>query len=249
MLGALRTAGLTAKASKCRLGLEEANYLGYTVGRGCVRPQASKVEAIATWPRPETKKQVRTFLGLVGYYRQFVPDFASLAAPLFDLTKKEGKARVCWTGETEEAFQNLRNALCREPVLASMNFSLPLVPQTDASEVGLGAVLSQVQDGVEHPVTYISSKLLKHECNYATVEKECLAIKWAVEHLKYYLIGREFTLITDHAPLKWMSLNRDKNSRITRWFLELQNYKFKVEHRAGGQHGNADALSRRPGCM
>ncbi len=107
-------------------------------------------------------------------------------------------------------------------------------------------MLSQLQNGMEHPVMYISRKLLPHEKNYATIEKECLAIKWAIEKLRYYLLGRKFILVTDHAPLKWMSQNKGKNARITRWFLQLQDFQFKVEHRAVNSHANADAMSRRP---
>lgn len=97
-------------------------------------------------------------------------------------------------------------------------------------------------------MTYISRKLLKHEINYSTLEKECLAIKWALTKLRYYLLGRKFTLVTDHAPLRWMSTAKDTNARVTRWFLELQNFNFSVEHRSGKAHGNADALSRREEC-
>ena len=117
--------------------------------------------------------------------------------------------------------------------------------QTDASEVGLGAVLSQVQKGEEHPILYSSRKLFPHERRYSTLEKECLAVKWALETLRYYLIWRKFTLVTDHAPLQWMSRNKETNSRVTRWFLSLQAFNFHVVHRAGRNHGNADALSRR----
>ena len=180
---------------------------------------------------------MRTFLGLLGYYRQFVPNFATLAVPLFNLTKKEGKRHIEWTEEAEASFQKLKDALCQEPVLATVDFDLPFVLQTDASDVGLGAVLSQVRDQIEQPITYISRKLLQQEQNYSTVEKECLAIG----KLRYYLTSRPFSLVTDHAPLKWMARNKDTNARITRWFLELQDYQFKVEHRAGKKHGNADA--------
>ena len=248
VLQALREAGLTANPTKCHLGVEEANYLGHVVGRGCIRPQARKVESIGTWPQPSTKRQVRTFLGLVGYYRQFIQDFATRAAPLHDLTKKTQPNRVKWTPEAEAAFQDLREALCQEPVLVTPNFNSPFILHTDASEGGIGAVLSQVQDAAEHPISFISRRLLSHERNYATVEKECLAIKWAIGKLRYYLLGREFTLITDHAPLKWMALNKDNNARVTRWFLELQAYRFRVEHRAGRLHTNADAMSRRGDC-
>ena len=245
VLRALRGAGLTANPKKCRLGLRDANYLGYTIGRGCVKPQAGKAEAIREWPRPQTKKQVRTFVGLASYYRRFVPHFASLSAPLTDLTKSRLPDRIQWTEETEKAFQGLKEALCSGPVLVTPDFTKPLVVQTDASETGVGAVLSQLQEGEEHPIIYISRKLLPREKKYSTIEKECLAIKWALEVLKYYLLGRHFTLVTDHAPLVWMSRNKETNARVTRWFLSLQPFAFSVVHRSGAAHGNADALSRR----
>ena len=137
---------------------------------------------------------MRTFLGLLGYYRQFVPNFAALAVPLFNLTKKEGKRHIEWTEEAEASFQKLKDALCQEPVLATVDFDLPFVLQTDASDVGLGAVLSQVRDQIEQPITYISRKLLQHEQNYSTVEKECLAIKCPEKIPRGYRIdGREET--------------------------------------------------------
>ncbi|XP_077962421.1 uncharacterized protein LOC144410313 isoform X1 [Gasterosteus aculeatus] len=249
VLGALRGAGLTANPKKCRLGLEEASYLGYRIGRGNVRPQDAKVEAILSWPRPKTKRQVKSFLGLVGYYQRFIPRYATMAAPLHDLTRKRGPDKVKWNTEANGAFECLRQALCTKPVLVTPAFSLPFLVHTDASEVGLGAVLSQVRDGEEHPVMYISRKFLPNERAYSTVEKEALAIKWALDKLRYYLLGRSFTLVTDHAPLKWMAQAKDSNARVTRWFLTLQDYKFTVEHRPGKEHANADALSRRDVCM
>ena len=248
VLGALRHAGLTANPKKCHLGLEEAEYLGYTIGRGSVRPQLRKVEAITTWPKPATKRQVKTFLGLVGYYQCFIPHFATIAAPLHEMTRKSHPHHVLWSVEAEEAFTTLQMALCTEPVLHTPDFEDTFVVHADASGTGLGAVLSQARGGEEHPVMYISRKLQKHEKNYSTVEKECLAIKWALTKLRYYLIGRKFTLVTDHAPLKWMATAKDTNARITRWFLELQNFNFTVVHRSGRANGNADALSRREEC-
>ncbi|KAM3939879.1 uncharacterized protein RB166_021883 [Leptodactylus fuscus] len=175
--GHFQEAGLMANPKKCTIGQEEAKYLGYIIGRGVIKSQINKIEAIQNWPKPVNKKQVRVFLGLTGYYRRFIENFASIAAPLSDLTK--------------------------------------------------GAVLSQVRGGEEHPVVYLSKKLNEHEKSHcAIVEKECLAIKWALEALRYYLIGRTFTLVTDHAPLKWMSQNREKNRRVTRWFMSLQDFNF-----------------------
>uniref|UniRef100_A0A8C1GXK8 Gypsy retrotransposon integrase-like protein 1 n=1 Tax=Cyprinus carpio TaxID=7962 RepID=A0A8C1GXK8_CYPCA len=249
MLSALREAGLTANPTKCKLGLEEAEYLGFTIGRGNVRPQKRKTDTISKWPKPVTKKQVKTFLGLVGYYRQFIPNFATLAAPLHDLTKNHLPHHVVWSAEVELAFSSLKQALGENPVLITPDFQQPFIVQTDASETGLGAVFSQQRNGEEHPIMFNSRKLLKHEHNYSTVEKECLAIRWVLKKLRYYLLGREFTLITDHAPLKWMSTAKDSNARVTRWFLDLQDFCFRVEHRSGKLQGNVDALSRREECL
>ncbi len=144
----------------------------------------------------------------------------------------------------EEAFQRVKGALTSAPVLRAPDFSCPFLLQTDASNTGLGAVLSQIQEGEEHPVIYISRKLTPAERNYAAVEKEALAIKWAVLDLRYYLLGRKFTLVTDHAPLQWMARAKDTNARVTRWFLALQDFHFVVRHRAGAANANADGLSR-----
>ncbi|KAL0200309.1 hypothetical protein M9458_003496, partial [Cirrhinus mrigala] len=223
VLTELRKAGLTANPRKCHLALSEAEYLGYRVGRGLIKPHPKKVEAVQTAPRPSTKTQVRAFLGLAGYYRCFIPNFSSLASPLTDLTRK---------GQPRSSFST------------APDFNCPFLVQTDASDTGLGAVLSQVKDGEEHPVIYISRKLTKAEKNYAAVEKEALAVKWAVLELHYYLLGRRFTLITDHAPLQWMARAKETNARVTRWFLALQDFHFDVQHRSGASNANADGLSR-----
>ncbi|XP_053539534.1 uncharacterized protein LOC124628632 [Ictalurus punctatus] len=245
ILKALREAGLTANPKKCHLGLTEAQYLGYRIGRGMLKPQQKKIEAVKDYPRPTSKKQVRAFLGLAGYYRRFVPNFSAVASPLSDLTKKGQPDQVRWTADAERAFQALKEALTSAPILRNPDFDLPFTVHTDASETGLGAVLSQTFDGEEHPVLYISRKLSPAERKYAAVEREALAIKWAIEELRYYLAGRHFILITDHAPLQWMAKAKDTNARVTRWFLALQDFSFQVKHRAGAQHGNADGLSRR----
>ncbi|XP_058614187.1 LOW QUALITY PROTEIN: uncharacterized protein LOC131528813 [Onychostoma macrolepis] len=239
----LRRAGLTANPRKCHLALYDAKYLGFQVGRGIVRPQEKKVAAILSAPVPTTKTQVRAFLGLAGYYRCFIPNFSSLAAPLTDLIRKGQPEKIIWSQETDQAFKRVKEALTTEPILRAPDFSCPFLLQTDASDTGLGAVLSQVVDGEEHPVVYISRKLTPAERRYATVEREALAVKWAVLELRYYLLGRKFTLLTDHAPLQWMARAKDTNARVTRWFLALQDFHFDVQHRAGTANANADGLS------
>ncbi|XP_063060131.1 uncharacterized protein LOC134453222 [Engraulis encrasicolus] len=144
VLNSLREAGLTANPKKCRLAFSETNYLGYTIGRGLVKPQEAKLRAIQDWPRPITKKQVRAFLGLAGYYRRFISNFASIAAPLTELTTKRHSRMVGWNPAAEAAFIGLKEALCSSPVLVAPDFKREFIVQTDASEVGLGAVLAQV---------------------------------------------------------------------------------------------------------
>ncbi len=224
-----------------------AGYLGFHLGHGQVRPQIDKTAAIAACPRPKTKKEVRQFLGLAGYYRRFVPDYSELTSPLTDLTKKEVPDTVPWTERCQQVFTQVKAALCGGPLLHSSDFSLPFLLQTDASDRGLGAVLTQEIGGEERPVLYISRKLSKRETMYSTIEKECLAIRWAVLTLRYYLLGREFTLCSDHAPLQWLHRMKDTNARITRWYLALQPFKFKVIHRPGTQMTVADFLSRNGG--
>ncbi len=160
VLSELRRAGLTANPRKCRLALSEAKYLGFQVGRGLIRMQEKKVEAVCTAPRPETKTQVRAFLGLAGYYHCFIPNFSSLAASLTDLTRKGQPEKIQWTPAGEEAFERVKGALTSAPVLRAPDFSCPFLLQMDASDTGLGAVLSQIQEGEEHPVIYISRKLI-----------------------------------------------------------------------------------------
>uniref|UniRef100_A0A8C2IR24 Reverse transcriptase RNase H-like domain-containing protein n=1 Tax=Cyprinus carpio TaxID=7962 RepID=A0A8C2IR24_CYPCA len=244
VLTELRRAGLTTNPRKCHLALAEAKYLGYQVGRVLIRPQEKKVAAILSAPRPTSKTQVWAFLGLAGYYRCFIPNFSSLASPLTDLTRKGQPEKVSWTSETEAAFHRIKAALTTEPVFRAPNFNRPFLLQTDASDTGLGAVLSQGHNGEEHPVMFISRKLTPAEQQYAMVESEALAVKWAVLELRYYLVGRHFTLLTDHAPLQWMARAKETNARVTWWFLALQDFNFTVQHRAGTANANADGLSR-----
>ena len=161
VLQRLREAGLTAKPSKCQFGMAQCVYLGHIVGNGAVRPERSKLQGVEAFSTPKYKKEVRCFLGLRGYYRKFIPDYASIAAPLTDLTKKNAPNQVVWNERCEASFKRLKDLLCSASVLQSPDFERNFVLQTDASDVGVGAVLSQVDDtGADHPVAYFSRKLL-----------------------------------------------------------------------------------------
>ncbi len=156
VLRSLRVAGLTANSRKCAIGQVEVQYLGFHLGHGQVRPQIDKTAAVAACPSPKTKKEVRQFLGLAGYYRRFIPNFSDLTSPLTDLTKKEVPDLVQWTELCQQAITKVKAALCGGPLLHSSNFDLPFLLQTDASDRGLGAVLAQVVGGEERPVLYLS---------------------------------------------------------------------------------------------
>lgn len=156
MFERIQQAGLVVNAMTCQIAKQEVSFLGYIAGGGSVRPQVDKLQAILSCALPSMKKSVRSFLGLIGWYRRFIPNFASRAAPLTDLTKKSGSSKVKWTPECEQAFQDLKSCLCKDPVLQSPNFDLPFVVQTHASELRLGVVLLQREGENRRPVQYIS---------------------------------------------------------------------------------------------
>lgn len=154
----------------------------------------SKVERLASCPLPTSKKMLRSFLGLEGWYCRFIPNFSTRYAVLSDLTRKSCPNKVIWTSESEHAFNDLKNSLCHEPVLQCPDFSHPFTVQTNASGVGLGAVLLQGAGEDQRPVQYISRKLFPREVKYSTIEKEALAITWTLDSLRYYLIGGSLCL-------------------------------------------------------
>lgn len=242
----IQGAGLTLNVGKCSWAQREASYLGYLLGNGQLKPQVSKVEAIHRSPQPRTKKEVRSFLGLVGWYRRFIPEFASIATPLTNLLAKAVRNPLPWTEDCEMAFRTLKERVCSSSVLQIPDFSRRFVVQVDASATGIGAVLAQGIAGEEKPVVFLSRKLLPRETRYSTIEKECLAIKWSLDSLRYYLLGREFDLETDHRALSWINAMKDSNARVTRWYLALQPFRYKVRHIPGRKNVIADYLSRYP---
>jgi len=195
-------------------------------------------------PRPQTKKQVRSFLGAVNYYRKFIPHCAQLMAPLSDLTKKLSPNIVEWNQELDKAFKELKEVLAKAPILKLPDLNKEFVIQTDASGVGIGCVLMQNYEGVNHPVAYASRKLLEREQRYSVEERECLAIMWGIEKFDRYLFGKQFVIETDHCGLQYMREGRMKNARVMRWSLALQNYSFKVNYIKGCNNVISDYLSR-----
>ena len=193
---------------------------------------------------PRNVAEVRSFLGLCTYYRRFVWDFATVAAPLHQLTRKG--AGFKWTETCPEAFCGLKNALTKAPVMPYPDPSRPYVVDTDASTEGIGAVLSQEKDGQEHVVAYYSAKFSKPERNYCVTRKELLAVVKSLEHFHPYLYGAKFIIRTDHAALRWLKTLKRPEGQLARWLGKLEQYDYSMEYRPGRTHNNADSLSRRP---
>ena len=235
---------LRVKASKCCFGASKVPFLGHVVSEKGVHTDPRKIEAVSNLPPPTNLDQVRSFLGLAGYYRRFIPNFSHISSPLVKLTKKGSK--FSWTEEQEHSFSQLKQLLCTAPVLSYPHFDKCFVLQTDASDMGVGAVLTQYDSsGQEHVISYASRSLSNREKAYSTTEKEALAVVFATDHFRAYLLGRQFTLITDHSALCWLN-SLEPKGRLGRWVMALQEYSFDVQHRAGISNGNADALSRLP---
>ena len=244
LFGRLQEVNLTARPSKCFLGFRELNYLGHRVGHGCVWPEPDKVDQMRNARRPETKKELRSTLGTFGYYRKFIPSFSSIALPLTERTKKNMPTKIEWTEDCERAFQTLKERLCSSPILKLPDVSQPFVLRTDADGKQVGATLFQEHEGELFPCAYASKKLNPAEKNYATVERECLAIVWGIRKFESFLYGRKFTLDTDHSSLRYLHSAKLANSRLMRWALLLQAFQFHVRSIPGSENLCADYLSR-----
>jgi hypothetical protein len=244
VLQRLQNAGLTARPSKCFVGFPNVGFLGHQVGEGTIGPCEGTMGKIGKATRPKTKKQVRSFLGLTGYYSDFIPNYAAIAAPLSDLTKKNTPNTVPWGGAQEKAFHYLKHMVESPPVLRLPDISKQFYLRTDASNVALGAVLLQEHSDELFPVKYASRKLQPRERNYSVTERECLAIVWGVRKFYVYLYGREFVLQTDHQSLTYLDRAKLLNSRVLRWALTLQDFKFRLHAIKGSLNVGADYLSR-----
>ena len=197
-------------------------FLGHIISERGVEPDPEKVKAVRHIPQPKGVRNIREFLGLTGYYRRFIKDYAKVAKPLYDLLKKDKEFN--WEDTQETSFNILKERLCSEPILLFPDFSKPFILTTDASDDAIGAVLSQIQDELEHPVAYLSRTLNKAEHNYSTTEKECLAVLYALSHFRPYLLGQKFTLVADHESLNWMPNRKDPGQRLMRWMFKFTSY-------------------------
>ena len=241
----MREAKLTINLMKSEFGKATVKYLGHIVGQGQVRPLDAKIQTIVKFPIPTSRKELARFLGMAGYYRNFCLNFSDIAAPLTNLLSK--KVKFVWTDDCQLAFDKVKLLLQKSPVLKSPDYEKPFKLIIDSSDVGTGSVLVQeASDGLDHPVSYFSKKFLKYQKNYSVVEKETLGLVLALEHFDVYLGSTPFKIrvYTDHNPLTFLKTMKNKNQRLVRWSLALQEYNLEIQHIPGSENVVADALSR-----
>jgi transposase InsO family protein len=240
----MKAAGFTARPSKCLIASSQVEFVGHMLLPGLTTPQESNLIKVREAGRPKTKKEIRSFLGLVGFYSDYVPQFATISAPLTDLIKKGQPNVVNWNPAAEKAFNELKERVLSKPILRLPDSQKPFILQTDASEVGIGAVLLQEFEGRLFPVSFASRKLLPREQKYSTIERECLGLVWAVKKFNPYLYGTQFVLQTDHQPLTYLHQAKYINDRVMRWAMVLQSYSMTIQTIKGKDNHGADFLSR-----
>ena len=215
------------------------------VGKQGIRADPSKVKDLIDWPVPKSLKELQTFLGFCGYYRKFVPNYARIVKPLYDLTAQKRKGDLGWNAEHDEAFGSIITKLTEPPILAYADYTLPFELHVDASTSGLGAVLYQNQNGCQRVIAYGSKSLTKGQRNYPAHKLEFLALKWAItEKFHEYLYGRHFTVMTDNNPLTYILSSAKLDAAGHRWLAALGAYNFTIKYRAGVTNADADGLSR-----
>ena len=241
----LEEAGLRLKPKKCAFARREVTYLGHVISEAGISVDPTKIEKIQSYPTPMGLKPLRQFLGIASYYRCFTPQFSKIAEPLYALTRKN--TPFVWTSSCQAAFDKLKELLITPPILAFPNFELPFILETDASGMGLGAVLSQQQGSgptSSRPIAYASRTLQKHERNYGISELEALAVVWATKHFHAYLYGHQCKVFTDHSALRSLLNTPHPSGKLARWGLALQELDLQIKYHPGKQNAVADALSR-----
>ena len=250
VLSRLKNAGMHLKKSKCAFLLPQVEYLGHQISEKGLQPTAQKLKAIVEAPAPNNVSQLKSFLGMINYYSKFLPYLSTQLAPLYSLLQKNQTWK--WGKDQQQAFDEAKQLLTSSQVLAHYDSQKDLLLACDASPYGVGAVLSyRMDDGSERPIAFASRSLSPAEKNYAQLDKEGLAIVFGVKRFHHYLLGRHFTIQSDHKPLqhlfgKLKAVPPMASARIQRWALTLAAYHYDISYKPGKANANADVLSRLP---
>ena len=246
---ALRAANLTLKASKCHFCRREMRYLGHIITQQGIKPDPNLIKSVIDFPQPRKIKDVQSFLGLTGYYRRFIKNYAKIAEPLLKQLRHSQKTNhhLQWSEECTAAVETLKTKLTNAPIMNTPNFEQPFILELDACEYGLGAVLTQEYDNNKYVIAYASRTLSPAERKYAATEREALAIVWATKHFRAYLEGGKIYIRSDCKALEWMRNAKDVTGRLARWAIKLSAYHIEeIRYRPGKANANADSLSRNP---
>ena len=220
ILSRLRRHCLYLKSKKCTIAAEQVDLLGHVVDVDGVRPSPSKIKSVAEYPHPTNKTELRAFLGLIGYYRHFIKNCSAIIEPLSRMLQEHVPFKWENNGPEEETFIKIKHLLMdEENLLIRPNFTKPFILHTDASALGLGAVLSQEVEGKDKPIAYASRRTSRTEANYGATQLEALAVVWAVKHFRHYLAGAPFQLVTDHATLRALFNIEDPQGLFACWIM------------------------------
>eukprot|EP01129_Flabellula_baltica_P005312 TRINITY_DN1914_c0_g1_i1.p1 TRINITY_DN1914_c0_g1~~TRINITY_DN1914_c0_g1_i1.p1 ORF type:complete len:1797 (-),score=243.90 TRINITY_DN1914_c0_g1_i1:39-5429(-) len=233
---------LVLNFSKCRFATSTIKYLGHVVSRGFIGPNPEKVSTITSYDVPDSKSKLKNFLGVLNYFRKFIPEYATRSRHLYDATRHDCKFK--WTAEMTEEFMDLKAAMANEPILALPDLDERFFVETDWSKYGVGGILYQYENDMKRPIEYFSKKMKNAELNYSAYAGECYAILLALRKWRSYLLGKEFTLRTDHKTLQWMLFMSLDGSKYNRWIVELSSFDFIIEHIDGKMNIFSDAFSR-----
>ncbi|CAL8087458.1 unnamed protein product [Orchesella dallaii] len=241
----LKNANLTIKSDKCQFGRDQVKFLGHMISTKGISRNPEKVKAITELSPPTTRKQLRSFLGAVGWFRHFIPNMASLSEPLYKLLSPKTKFK--WNQDANISFEALKKAASSDITLLHPDFNKPFVLRTDASDCGVGAVLLQEnEDNQELPIAFASKALSTSQKNYSAAEKECYAVIFALEKFREYLDGATFAIQTDNTAITYLHTMKNTNSRLMRWCWKLQEWSPSISHIKGWDNMLADYLSRNP---
>jgi len=242
-------AGLKLSEKKCVFLEDRVKFLGHVIDKNGIQTDPQKIHAVSNWSLPEKINELHSFISFANYYRKFIPKFNEIVLPLENLIERKGskplKTMIIWNKEAEDSFEKLKQALCSTPVLAFPQTKGKFILDCDASDVGIGAVLSQVQEGGEKVIAYASNKLSQSERNYCATRRELLSVVHYLRKFRHYLLGTKFVIRTDHQSLVWLlNWTSPSSKQYFAWIEELLEYDFTIQHRKGSNHVNADVMSR-----